>query len=447
MHHTDTPAYAPDAEEPSIISRRELLQRATAVGLGAASISVLADYTTQSAAHAAATPVNLWETIPTDTEKFWISTLLPKFAKMHPECQIVPRQLGVENPALIRAGLKAGGSKAPDMCWIESGETGAYVAANVLADVQVWLDKNPAIKNNIFPSLNQLATFQGKIWSLPWMTNNTCMLINVDAFNKAGVPIPSQDPAKTWTWEQFASACARLTRGGMKGFLITVGSTWTSWTFHAWLAQAGGVFLQDDGTATFNSAAGVEAVTFQRSLVSKGYTAFSESGKGYDPAPFFAGKVAIEINGPWNFSAYSTFKDFKMTAVPYPRHKKIATNVGGDQLFIFNHGAAKNACSFAYGAYMLTDDFQVAFQINSGNLPVTKTATRSKAYQDHLRQYPFLYGWVNGVPYSVARSSLPQSTDVQTIFSNAWDDIMLKGADIKSRLDQAAQQATALKGQ
>jgi len=29
------------------------------------------------------------------------------------------------------------------------------------------------------------------------MTNNTAMQINIDAFNAAGVPIPSQDPTKT----------------------------------------------------------------------------------------------------------------------------------------------------------------------------------------------------------------------------------------------------------
>jgi multiple sugar transport system substrate-binding protein len=440
MHETTESAAEPSAS----ISRRDLLKRTAAVGLGAASISVLADYTAISAAQAAATSVNLWHTIPTETAKWWQSTLLAKFEKMHSDVQIVPRYLGVENAGVINAGLKAGGNNAPDMAWLASTETGAYVQSSVLPDVDGWLNQHAQIKNNIVPALNQLATYQGKIRSLPWITNNTAMLLNVDAFKKAGVPIPSQDPAKTWTWEEFAKACAKLTRGGMKGFLLSHGGGWDSWVFLAWLAQAGGVFLQDDGTATFNSPAGVEAVNFLVSLYKGGYASLTTTG--YDPGPFYAGKVAIHNNGPWNFSAYAQIKDFKLTCVPFPRHRAIATNVGGDQLFIFNHSAAKNAACFAYAQYMLSDEFQVAFQINSGNLPVTKTATQSKAYQEHLRQYPFLYGWVNGVPYSVKRNALPQADQVGTLWYTAFDDILLKGAATKSRLDQAAQQASALKG-
>ena len=66
--------------------------------------------------------------------------------------------------------------------------------ANVLADVDGWLNQHPDIKSNIIPSLLDLSSYQGKVRSLPWMTNDTAMYLNVDAFTKAGIPIPSQDP-------------------------------------------------------------------------------------------------------------------------------------------------------------------------------------------------------------------------------------------------------------
>ena len=102
--------------------------------------------------------------------------------------------------------------------------------------------------------------------------------------------------------------------------------------------------------------------------------------------------------------------------------------------------------SLAYGQYMLTDDFQVAFNIQSGNLPVTQSATNSVAYQAHLKQYPFLYGWVNSAPYGVARSSLPQSSDAQMAFGQkAWDPIILQGSNVQQSLSTAAAAVTALK--
>jgi len=95
---------------------------------------------------------------------------------------------------------------------------------------------------------------------------------------------------------------------------------------------------------------------------------------------------------------------------------------------------------------MLSKDFQVAFNIESGNLPVTKSATADPAYQKQLSDFPYLKGWVNQVPYGVPRSALPQSGDAQTAFGKmAWDPIILQGADVKTALDAAAQAVTALK--
>ena len=42
------------------------------------------------------------------------------------------------------------------MAWIASGETGTFVAAGILADVDGWLNSKPAIKGNIIPALNTL---------------------------------------------------------------------------------------------------------------------------------------------------------------------------------------------------------------------------------------------------------------------------------------------------
>jgi multiple sugar transport system substrate-binding protein len=233
----------------------------------------------------------------------------------------------------------------------------------------------------------------------------------------------------------------------MKGFLMNNGGAgWDAWLFHAWLGTNGGTFLSDAGDPLFNNSAGVETMTFLQNLVKDGSVAYSAPGQGYDPSAWYSGKAAIMANGPWNFPDLAKFTKFKFTVVPYPIKTQPATNTGGDQLFLFNNSAQKVAYSFDYAQYMLSDSFQVAFNIESGNLPVTKSATVSAEYQAHLKQYPFLNGWVNGVPYGVARSSLPQSTDAQTAFGQkAWDPIILQGANVQLSLANAAAAVSALK--
>jgi multiple sugar transport system substrate-binding protein len=280
------------------------------------------------------------------------------------------------------------------------------------------------------------------------MTNNTAMQINLDAFKQAGVPIPSQDPKNTWTWDEFTQACKLISqKTSMKGFLMNNGGPgWDAWLFDAWLGTNGGTFLSDSGDPLFNGTAGMETMAFLQNLVKNGYTAYSAPGQGYDPSGWYSQKAAIMANGPWNFPDLSKFTTFKFTVVPYPVKTQPAANTGGDQLFLFNNSQDKVNYEFDYAQYMLSDDFQVSFNIESGNLPVTMSATNSSQYQAHLSQYPFLLGWVNGVPYGVARSSLPQSTDAQTAFGQkAWDPIILQGSNVQQALANAATAVSALK--
>lgn len=428
------------------LSRRDVLRRAALLGLSAPAVAAFLDACGDSSNSNGRTRVNLYHTMPDATALFWEEQLMPSFRAQYPKLDLRATNLGVESSAALRTAVKAGGDSAPDMAWIESGEMGAYVDANLLADVDSWLSGQSATKADIFPSLVQLCTYKGKVWSLPWMTNNTAMLINTDAFNKAGVPIPSQDPQKTWTWDQFATACQAITeKAGMKGWLINnTLAGWDAWLFHAWIATAGGSFISDAGDPLFNGPEGQATMTFLQGLVKAGYTTYLDVG--YQLDLWYAQKAAIVINGPWNFPDLQTFKKFNFTVVPFPTKTQPATNTGGDNLFIFNHSKDKVTYSFDYAAYMLSKDFQVQFNIESGNLPVTKSATNDTTYQAHLQQYPFLNGWVNGVPYGVARSALPQAADTQTAFGQkAWDPIITQLADVNSSLSAAAAAVTALK--
>jgi multiple sugar transport system substrate-binding protein len=391
--------------------------------------------------------VNLWHTIPTDTETYFVGELMPKFNALHPECNVVIRNLGVEDASIVRTGLALplDDANRPHLWWIASSETGAYVEADVLADVDSWLNAHPDIKNNIIPALLTLSSWEGKVRSIPWMTNNTAMWINVDAFEKAGVPIPSQDPEKTWTWEEFADAMKKVTAAnpGMKGFLETVNTGWDFWTYHSWYGAAGG---DVSGLAKLDSPESIKAIQFHKDLMDAGVAATTPTG--WDAAPWYAGQVAVMANGPWNFPKLSTFTDFKFTVVPYPRDVKPATNLGGDQLFIGKTPTPEQeACAFAFAEWILTDEFQIAFQKQSGNLPVTKSAAENQEYQDHLAKYPFMAGFVNQTPYGVSRPPLPEFNDISNAFTLAWDSVILQGADPTSAMTELQQEVNQILGQ
>jgi ABC-type glycerol-3-phosphate transport system substrate-binding protein len=392
----------------------------------------------------AATTVELWDSMPLPTEQYWKTVLYPEFRKANPRVSISERDYGTENGSVIAAGLAAGGKNSPNMVWDASEDTGLYKASGKVLDIGPWLDANPTIKSDIIPSLLSLSTYDGQILSLPWMSNCTAMLLNVDAFHSHGVPIPSQDPETTWTWAEFADACAKLTDSEMKGFTLTTGDgTWDAWLFTAWAAAAGGYLVSPSGEIGFNNAPTLRAVEFLADLGRKGQVVLTDSTAAL--TPWFTQKAAITCNGPWNFPDLQTFKTFKFTVVPFPRDVQPATNLGGDQLFIFTNGDANvQAGALAYAKYMLSTPFQVAFNIESGNLPVTTSATNAKAYQDHLANYPYLKGWINSIPYGVARTPLPNITQIFNVWDAAWTDIILKQAVVAQSMQSASARAKLL---
>ena len=380
--------------------------------------------------------INMWHTIPPETETFFVNELMPTYYELNPSCEINIRNLGVEDASIVRTGLALpiNDETRPHLWWMASSETGAYVEGDVLADVDGWLNANPDIKNNIVPALLELSSYEGKVHSLPWMTNNTAMWVNTDAFEVASVPIPSQNPEDTWTWEEFADAMQKVTEAneGMKGFLVTINSGWDFWTFHAWYGAAGG---NVSGIADFTSDATIRTVQLQKDLLANGYAITTPTG--WDAAPWYAGEVAVMANGPWNFPTLSAFEGFNFTVVPYPRDARPATNLGGNQLFIGKTPTSEQeTCAFAFGEYMLSDEFQIAFQKQSGNLPVTTSASASQEYQEHLATYPFLAGFVNQTPYGISRLPIPQFNDIGNAFTPAWDEVMLNNADATERFAQ-----------
>jgi ABC-type glycerol-3-phosphate transport system substrate-binding protein len=126
---------------------------------------------------------------------------------------------------------------------------------------------------------------------------------------------------------------------------------------------------------------------------------------------------------------------------------KPAANLGGDQLFIGKTPTPEQeACAFAFGELVLSDEFQIGFQTHSGNLPVTTSAAESDEYLTYLDENPFLYGFVNQTPYGVARHPIPEFADITNAFTPAWDDVMLNDADIADRFSQLQSEVDMILG-
>ena len=184
------------------------------------------------------------------------------------------------------------GGTAPDTFELNYENFVTYAASSALAELED-VDEAPYA-----PSLLEAFQYDGVQYSLPESFSNVVLYYNKDLFEKAGVDEPTAD----WTWADEQAAAEKLTAKGVFGDYQPV----TFHEFYKALAQAGGSFLSEDGSAaTFNSPEGEKAASW---LVGKmGSTMPTEAdGVGtpdYDSGLFKAGKLAMWHTGIWMFGA------------------------------------------------------------------------------------------------------------------------------------------------
>ncbi|WHP18979.1 sugar ABC transporter substrate-binding protein [Cellulomonas sp. ES6] len=145
-----------------------------------------------------------------------------------------------------------------------------------------------------------LESFQldGTQYGLPSSYSNVVLFYNKGLFDAAGLDYPTAD----WTWEDEQAAATALTDAG-----AGVWGDYQPVSFHEFykaLAQAGGEFFTEDGSATaFDSPEGLRAAQW---LVSKPGTVMPTEADGagtpdFDTDLFKAGKLAMWHSGIWMF--------------------------------------------------------------------------------------------------------------------------------------------------
>ncbi|MFD8570376.1 extracellular solute-binding protein [Streptomyces sp. NPDC059639] len=154
--------------------------------------------------------------------------------------------------------------KGPDVVYLIPDQLPKYARNIVPAD-----DYMPAdAKKDYTDFALESVTVGGKALGTPVLTSANPLICDKRVFKAIG------ETSYPTTWAELESLAPKLKK---KGYYATSYSGDTqqtlNMTFYPLLWQAGGdVFAQDGKTTTFNSAAGVKALTYLKKLVDGGYT-------------------------------------------------------------------------------------------------------------------------------------------------------------------------------
>jgi multiple sugar transport system substrate-binding protein len=333
------------------------------------------------------------------------------------------------------------GNRAPDIMWWGPMNTGQMAKTGKLVKIDDFLKNDSTFdKVDIYPGLWEGGSYQGAVWTFPFAANNVALYYNKDHFKAAGL-----DPNGLNTWRDLKAYAKKLTTKNRYGLELSIGTgEWLTFsTLLPFLWQAGGDLVSSNGDkAVFNSQAGVEALEYLSGLVNKEKCAkWSEVGAGYKIDNFVAGRVSMMICGPWNLNALQSQDNVKYGAVFLPKGKVRATDLGGENLYLFKSNESREKAAWELCKFIASADFQVDWAMQTGYLPISKSAAGDLKYKIFLKENPFVKTFSDQMQYAKARPGIPAYQKVSDTFSKAADFVFYKKKSAKKALDDAVVKA------
>lgn len=416
-------------------------------------VSILALMLLVSLSLFAKTELVFWHGIESPDSIAILEGKIKEFEKKNPNITVKAQSYGAADQVNGKIMTAVAGNKAPDLMWWAPAYTGQLAKTGKLVKVQDMIKADKSFnKSDIYQGLWDVSTYNGEIWTVPFAANNLGLYYNKKHFKEAGI-----DPKSIKTWDDLLAASKKLTKSGRMGFQVPLGNNeWTVWTWQTLLWQAGGNFLSANSKkAEFNSKAGVNALQFWNDLVYKEKVAsFSEPDTGYKTDDFLAGRVSMMINGPWN---YGVLEDARATGFEYgvimlPKAGKYAidgkgknaTNIGGENLFLFKSNSEKEKASWAFSKFIMSADFQVDWAMKTGYLPVSKSAAGNAKYKEFLSKNEFIKIYSDQMQYGKARPSIPEYVKISDYLGKEIEKALYNKQDAKTSLDRAAKYADSL---
>lgn len=281
------------------LTRRGLLRRGAAVGLGATALSRL-NPAVRTAAQESGDPVALtiWLNGEPGTANA-VTEILDQYGQEHPNVTLETTFVGnsLFNPTLLPA-LNAG--EGPDI-WMGGtgpGQPAAIVAAGHALDLTPYfceLGWSAVIPETVV----NYTSSDGKLWSVGDSVETTLMFYNKDIFSENGIEVPA-------TWADLEAACDTLKNAG---FAMPIGlggaDKWpiSHWQSMLWGRYAGpeGVDNVMFGDGRWDDEPFVQASAKLKELADSGCFGPNPLAELQDNvvAQFWRGEVPMIYTGPW----------------------------------------------------------------------------------------------------------------------------------------------------
>ena len=366
--------------------------------------------------------------------------LIDQYEEAHPgitiESVFVP---GGELVSKLQTAIA--GRQTPTMAISDLVAMPLLTSSGVLAPLDDYIAASDIDMRDYFEGPLVYGMRDSKRYSLPVSASNLGLFWNKALFEEAG--LDPNTPPQTWG-ELVEMGKTIKEKTGKWGYeLFTQGGEGTSWQWQPFLWAEGGDVLSDDlGEAAFNSEAGQEALQFWVDLVNEdGVSTIAPWGL------FGRGEAAMVMDGSWMTQFFPMQVDFELGSAvfPHPEGMEPATNMGGEQVFIFNSDPDTQQAAWDFIEWFSSTPVQVEWDRGTGFMPIKKSVANDEAYVAWVKNArPLLLPFVESMQYAHPRPPVEKYPQLSDILANHIVEALYGRMTPTEALDAAAKDVEPL---
>jgi multiple sugar transport system substrate-binding protein len=316
---------------------------------------------------------------------------------------------GAELTAKLQTAIA--GRQTPTMAIADLVAMPLLTSSGALAPLDDYLSASDLDLADYFQGPLVYGMHEGKRYSLPVSASNLGLFWNKELFAQAGLD-PNTPPK---TWDELVAFSKQIKEAtGKWGFeLYTQGGEGTSWQWQVYLWQNGGEVLSEDlTTPAFDSEAGQEALQFWVDLIHAEQVSSLEAW-----GLFGRGEAAMVMDGSWMTQFFPMQVNFELgsAAMPTPEGGEPATNMGGEQIFIFEGDEATKQAAWDFIEWFSSTAVQVEWDKGTGFMPIRASVANDPGYTAWVKNArPLLLPFVETMQVAHARPPIehyPQVSD------------------------------------
>jgi multiple sugar transport system substrate-binding protein len=297
---------------------------------------------------------------------------------------------------------------------------GQWADQGLFEDLTALAAANDVTPDQFYPFAWAEASLDGKLYAMPFDTDNRAMFYNSRLLGEAGI-----DPPRTIAELEVAMEALTI-RDGPRFEQIGLVPWFSQGFLYTWAGAFGAEFLDSSGRVTFDDPRAIEALEWMVSMADfygiEAITDFTNAADAGDINPFRGELFAMMVSGPWEVAGIANNTpdlQYGVTSIPTP-DGSIARTMAGGWSHIVPMGANSVEGGFAFARYMTLEEGAVAYGENTTHFMTAIDINENLSWaQDDIFQV-----FVQGFPYSFNRPVISQGQLLWDLHLTAQNDAL-----------------------